>query len=91
MLAAGFGGVVGWTRPVPGPLAALAIFVVHQELVERGQPPAEAVRRARRWLCDPERAGERLPALLTGCVDVLAATPDAELGAAAAALVYRGS
>ncbi|GAA1996892.1 CHAT domain-containing protein [Catenulispora subtropica] len=90
LLAAGFAGVIGWAGPVPDPLAALLVFVVHQELAESGGTPAEAVRRARRWLLDPDRDRERLPALLTGYADRLNATPGTDLAVVAATLVYRG-
>jgi hypothetical protein len=55
LLAAGFTGVVGWLRPVPPPVAALMVFVLHAELVRGGLPPAMAVRTVRDWMRDKRR------------------------------------
>ncbi|MFF3868956.1 hypothetical protein [Micromonospora sp. NPDC001898] len=54
-LAAGFTGVVGWTRPVPRPVATLMLAVLHTGLVRGGLRPAAAVRAVRRWLASPDR------------------------------------
>jgi hypothetical protein len=54
-LAAGFVGVVGWLRPVPDPVAALMLFVLHAQLVDQRLDPAAAVRAVRQWMRDPAR------------------------------------
>jgi hypothetical protein len=69
LLAAGFTGVIGWRRPVSEVTAALAMFVLHIELADRGRPPAEAVQEVRRWFRQPDRA--MLPRLLAGRADQL--------------------
>jgi hypothetical protein len=84
LLGAGFTGVIGWRRPVPEVVAAVAAFVLHAELADRVRPPAEAVRAVHRWFQHPDK--EMLPQLLAGYAD--------RLGDASAddwmSLVYRG-
>ncbi|SNY34532.1 hypothetical protein [Paractinoplanes atraurantiacus] len=63
LLDAGFTGVVGWLRPVPPPVAALALFMLHLHLVEDRLAPVAAVAAVRRWMKDPDRP---LSPLLTG-------------------------
>jgi hypothetical protein len=69
LLAAGFTGVIGWRRPLSDGAAALAIFVLHTELVDHGRPPAAAVREVRRWFHRPDVAS--LPPLLARHADQL--------------------
>ncbi|WP_405095141.1 hypothetical protein [Micromonospora sp. NBC_01412] len=80
-LAAGFTGVVGWTRPVPRPVATLMLAVLHTGLVRGGLRPAAAVRSVRRWLASPDR---RTPA-------GLAPAPMDVTGPALADPVYRSA
>lgn len=64
LLAAGYTGVIGWRHPVPEATAALATYVLHTELTDRGRTPAEAVRETHRWYHNPDK--DMLPSLLTG-------------------------
>ena len=50
LLAAGCTGVIGWLRPVPEPVAALMLFVLHARLVDDGLAPALAVYEVGRWM-----------------------------------------
>jgi hypothetical protein len=84
LLAAGFSGVIGWRNPVSDVTAALATFMLHVELVDRGRTPAEAVREVRRWFRRPDTT--MLPLLLVG----QAAALDDVDGTEWMSLVYRG-
>lgn len=84
LIDAGFSGVVGWRRPVPEPVAAVLVYVLHAALADGGHPPAEAVREVRRWIAAPRP--EVLPTLLAGYVEHLA-----DLSAdGTAVMIYRG-
>lgn len=87
LLDAGFGGVVGWQWAVPTPFAALALFLVHLQLVEDRLPPAAAVNAVQRWMLDPGRV---LPPLLTRGHLNTVATTDLTQPALWAALAYFG-
>ncbi|MEO6699959.1 MAG: hypothetical protein ABI140_21980, partial [Jatrophihabitantaceae bacterium] len=62
LLDAGFSGVIGWQRPVPGSFAAVAVFMAHVMLIDHQLSPAAAVTAVQRWLLDPDR---ELPPLLS--------------------------
>ena len=67
LLTAGFTAVVDWVRPVPRPVAALMLTLLHTELVRGGLRPAAAVRAVGRRLRDPDRiAPAQLPPALAG-------------------------
>ena len=85
LLTAGYTGVIGWRRPVLAPIATVASFILHRELVDVGGTPAQAVRQTRRWLRNPDPG--LLPPLLTGYCDNLAA---ADREDSACQLIYRG-
>jgi hypothetical protein len=87
LLAAGFTGVVGWVRPVPEPVAALMLFVLHAKLVDEGRPAAAAVLAVRQWMRDPVRKG--LSYLPVGYTATAAGT-DLTDRAYWTALVHRG-
>jgi hypothetical protein len=87
LLDAGFAGVIGWQWTVPAPVAALALCMVHLELVDHRLPPAAAVNAVQRWMLDPERV---LPPILTGAHLHTATTTDLTQPALWAALAYRG-
>jgi len=57
LLAAGLTGVIGWSWPVPRPVAALMLVVLHSKLIDERLPAAEAVTAVRRWMLDPDRRG----------------------------------
>lgn|GEM_PF-1916903 len=57
LLAAGLTGVIGWSWPVPQPVAALMLVVLHGKLIDERLPAAEAVTAVRRWMLDPDRRG----------------------------------
>ncbi|MEY9893393.1 hypothetical protein ABIA31_007073 [Catenulispora sp. MAP5-51] len=84
LLTAGFTGVIGWRRPVPEGLAAVASFLLHAELADGGRTPAEAVRAVRRWLREPDPAV--LPPLLAARLPAATASADED----GSALIYRG-
>ena len=84
LLEAGCTGVIGWRRPVPEATAALAVFVLHAQLADRGRPPAEAVREVHRWFRRPDR--DMLPQLLAGYAERLDDIPAEHR----TAMVYRG-
>ncbi|WFE95380.1 CHAT domain-containing protein [Micromonospora sp. WMMD987] len=87
LLDAGFVGVVGWRWAVPAPVAALALFLVHLELVEHRRSPAAAVAAVQRWMLDPDRT---LPPSLTGSHRNTVTTSDLAGPALWAALTYSG-
>ncbi len=75
LLAAGFSGVIGWSGPVPAPVAALALFLLHTELVDHGRTPVHAVREVNRWLRDPHRvAPAHLPMAYASAMKLTAST-----------------
>ena len=84
LLEAGCAGVVGWRRPVSEATAALAVFVLHAELADRGRSPAEAVREVHRWFRRPDRG--MLPQLLAGYAERLDDIPAQHR----TSMVYRG-
>ncbi|MEV0005829.1 CHAT domain-containing protein [Micromonospora sp. NPDC050980] len=87
LLDAGFAGVIGWRWAVPAPFAALALFLVHLELVDNRRPPAEAVGMVQRWMLDPDRT---VPPYLPGaCLNTVNAT-DLTRPTLWAALAYSG-
>jgi hypothetical protein len=53
LLSCGFSGVVGWLWPVPDPVAALMLFVLHGYLVNQEAEPAYAVRAVHQWMRAP--------------------------------------
>ncbi|WP_045743998.1 hypothetical protein [Actinoplanes rectilineatus] len=54
LLDAGFTGVIGWRRPVPGPVALAATVVLHRELLADADPePAVVLRRIQSWMRVP--------------------------------------
>jgi hypothetical protein len=70
LLAAGFTGVIGWLRPVPEPVLALMVFVLHALLADEGLTPTVAVHEIRRWMRDPDRKpGPDLPAGYAAALD----------------------
>ncbi|MGB2567917.1 hypothetical protein ACPFP2_05625 [Micromonospora citrea] len=86
LLTAGFTAVVDWVRPVPRPVAALMLTLLHTELVRGGLRPAAAVRALGRRLRDPARiAPAQLPPALARRTDLDLTDP-----AYRAALVLRG-
>ncbi|MFF5082402.1 hypothetical protein ACFY36_35595 [Actinoplanes sp. NPDC000266] len=87
LLDAGFTGVVGWLRPVPPPVAALALFMLHLRLVDDRLAPAAAVAAVRRWMRDPDRP---LSPLLTGAHLHTVRTTDLTRPELWAALAYCG-
>ncbi|WP_203712743.1 CHAT domain-containing protein [Asanoa siamensis] len=87
LLDAGFAGVVGWQWQVPPQVAALALFMLHLHLVDRGEPPAAAVNAVQRWMLDPARD---LPPFLTAGHLHTIATTDLTSPTLWAALAYRG-
>ncbi|MEU1684795.1 hypothetical protein [Micromonospora sp. NPDC005707] len=67
LLTSGFTAVVDWARPLPRPIAALMLTLLHTELVRGGLRPAAAVRAVGRRLRDPSRiASAQLPPALAG-------------------------
>jgi hypothetical protein len=87
LLDAGFAGVVGWQWEVPAPFAALALFMVHLELVDHRLPPAAAVNTVQRWMLNPDRV---LPPFLTGAHLHTVTTAELTRPALWAALAYYG-
>ncbi|GAA0476023.1 hypothetical protein Ade02nite_42320 [Paractinoplanes deccanensis] len=87
LLDAGFRGVVGWQWPVPSPYAALALFLLHQHLVDERLTPAAAVNAVHRWMLDPDRT---LSPLLTGAHLHTVRTTDLTQPSLWAALAYHG-
>ncbi|XVU27051.1 hypothetical protein ACQPZJ_08420 [Actinoplanes sp. CA-054009] len=87
LLDAGFTGVVGWLRPVPPPVAALALFMLHLHLVDDRMAPAAAVAAVRQWMRNPDRP---LSPLLTGPHRHTARTTDLTRPDLWAALAYCG-
>ncbi|MEU9511745.1 CHAT domain-containing protein [Micromonospora sp. NPDC048169] len=87
LLDAGFTGLIGWRWAVPASFAALALFLVHLELVDNRRPPAEAVGVVQRWMLDPDRI---VPPYLPGAhLNTVTAT-DLTRPALWAALAYSG-
>ncbi|XVV14274.1 hypothetical protein ACQP2X_07995 [Actinoplanes sp. CA-131856] len=87
LLDAGLTGVVGWLRPVPPPVAALALFMLHLHLVDDRMAPAAAVAAVRRWMSDADRP---LSPLLTGAHLHTVGTTDLTRPDLWAALAYCG-
>ncbi|GIF06845.1 CHAT domain-containing protein [Actinoplanes siamensis] len=87
LLDAGCTGVIGWRWPVPPEFAALALFLVHLELVDHRRPPAAAVGAVHRWMLDPGRVA---PPFLTGAHLNTVATMDLTRPDLWAALSYHG-
>ncbi|MEV4518539.1 hypothetical protein AB0K00_57480, partial [Dactylosporangium sp. NPDC049525] len=87
LLAAGCTGVVGWLRPVAAPVAALAYFMLHRELVAERAAPAAAVGSVQRWMLARDRT---VPPDLPAELAVTARTADLAAPALWAPLTYRG-
>ncbi|MET7426018.1 hypothetical protein [Dactylosporangium sp. NPDC005555] len=86
-LTAGFTGVVTWRHPVPDPVAALMLFILHTALVQDGLPAHAAVGSVRAWLADPTRATpDDLPTFYASA----ATTVDLTDPAFRSALIHRG-
>ena len=84
LLAAGFGGVIGWRHPVAEPTASLMLYLLHLELAETGRGPAAAVREVGRWARRPDPAA--LPPLLARSAE----RPESLREEDWSALIYRG-
>lgn len=84
LLAAGFGGVIGWRHPVAKPTASLMLYLLHAELAEAGRGPAAAVREVGRWVRRPDPAA--LPRLLARSAE----RPESMREEDWSALIYRG-
>jgi hypothetical protein len=87
LLDVGFAGVIGWRWAVPASFVALALFLVHLELVDNRRPPAEAVGAVHRWMIDPDRI---VPPYLPGAYLNTVRTTDLTRPALWAALAYSG-
>ncbi|SCE68663.1 CHAT domain-containing protein [Micromonospora purpureochromogenes] len=87
LLDVGFTGVIGWRWAVPASFAALALFLVHLELVDGRRPPAEAVGVVQRWMLDPDRI---VPPYLPGAHLSTVTATDLTRPALWAALAYSG-
>lgn len=88
LLDAGLSGVIGWWWPVPQPVAALMLLVLHSKLVDERLPAAEAVTAVQRWMLDP---GRRSPVSLPAGHATTMAGTDLTDPALWAALWHRGS
>jgi hypothetical protein len=86
LLDAGFSGVIGWLRPVDPRFAALALFMVHDMLVDQRFAPAYAVSAAQRWMLDTCRV---VPTYLPAVHATIVETTDLR-GPSLWALAYRG-
>lgn len=75
LLSGGFSGVVGWLWPVPDPVAALMLFVLHTYLVNDDAAPADAVRAVHQWMRAPARAADLPPVYAAALADVDTADP----------------